>query len=205
MAMVSRRARPRAFTLVELMIVIAIIGVLAALAVVGVRRYLLSAKTAEAKEAVGAISRTAAIQYDRERDISEVMLAGGTSSASTHMLCTSASPVPGAFNLVQGTKYQPSTAVNTDFVSGSAIAGWQCLGFSISTPIYFQYHYQVGGGYLSAGLPGAPAPSGLESFEAAARGDLDGDGTASLFARVGEVRNGQLILATRLFIDNELE
>ena len=45
------------FTLIELMIVVAIIGVLAALAIYGVRRYLASAKTSEAKNTIGAISR----------------------------------------------------------------------------------------------------------------------------------------------------
>ena len=38
------------FTLVELMIVVAIVGVLAVLAVYGVRKYIANAKTAEAKE-----------------------------------------------------------------------------------------------------------------------------------------------------------
>jgi len=203
--MSPHRARPRAFTLIELMIVVAIVGVLAALAILGVRRYLASSKTAEAKMSVGAIAHNAAVQYERERDISEMLLAGGVSAQSTHLLCSSAAPVPAALNQVQGRKYQPSTAPGTDFMHGSAIASWQCLGFSITQPIYFQYHYQVGGGYLSQAVPGAPVPSGAEAFEAAARGDLDGDGAPSLFARTGEVRNGQLVLSTQIFLDDELE
>lgn len=195
----------RGFTLVELMIVIAVIGVLAALAVFGVSRYIASAKSAEAKQTVGAIARNAVVQYERELSISEMFPGGGTSSAVTHLLCSSANPVPGVFNQVQGKKYQPETQSGQDFMTGSPVAGWQCLGFSITVPIYYQYQYLVGGGYVSQGLPGAPVPSGPQAFEASARGDLDGDGTPSTFARTGQVVNGELVLSTQVFVHEEYE
>ena len=101
--------------------------------------------------------------------------------------------------------YQPSSAPGADFMAGSNIAGWQCLGFQITSPIYFQYSYQVGAGYVSQGLPGAATPAGPEAFEAAARGDLDADGIISTLARTGEVRNGQLVMNTQLYMNNEGE
>ncbi|WP_437651176.1 type IV pilin protein [Sorangium sp. So ce362] len=185
------------------MIVITILGVLAALAVVGVRSYLATARTAEAKQTVGAIARATVAQYERERDISQIMPAAGGSAEVTHILCGSATPVPSAFTSVQGKKYQPGAAPGADFATGSSIAGWQCLGFSISQPIYFQYSYQVGGNYVSQLMPGAPIPSGAEAFEIAALGDLDGDGLTCAIVRTGEVRNDEIAMSPVLFTNND--
>jgi type IV pilus assembly protein PilA len=201
-----RRVRAaRGFTLVELMIVVAIIGVLAALAIYGVRRYLATAKTSEAKDAVGAIARSAQASYERETVGSQVVPEGNISSASSHALCTSANDVPISMALVQGKKYQPDSAVNKDFNQGNALAGWECLKFTMTSPIYYQYGYAKGVGKF----PGNPAASALpESFEASAQGDLNGDGTLfSQLARTGEVNPTTRVirLATQVWVNNEFE
>lgn len=201
-----KRFAKRGFTLVELMIVVAIIGVLAALAIYGVRKYLANAKTSEAKNTIGGVSRSAKQAFEREQNKSELVAEGGQSGVGSHDLCDTATPVPNAA-VPAGKKYQPKTTNGDDFDSGDSVTGWRCLKFGMTQPHYYKYSYvKMGNGApVSAGLPDAPPPP-AKGFEAGAQGDLDGDTQLSTFAIFGEqTATGELKIATQPYANAENE
>ncbi len=163
---------------------VALVGVIASLAIYGMRRYLAAAKTAEAKNTIGAIARGASASYEREN-----------MNPPIHKLCGSATSVPAT--VPKGLKYAPSPA---DFASGDAQNGWPCLRFSMTTPMYYQYNYHQGSGYLAPSSGAGPL-----GFEAAAMGDLDGDGDTSLFVVTGSEVGGSIRIAPNVFIEDEFE
>ncbi len=176
------------FTLVELMIVVVILGILAAVAIPAFTRYVRKSKTSEATGNISHIVQGEVTAFQQFAD-----------SDYEHFVSTTATPSAAPTE----SKYPPNSLLWT------SDPAWAALSFSLDTGHYYQYEAgPIGGGgggvVISLMLGDAPPPGPTDSFAVTARGDLDGDGELSAFVRTGTLNNGEIELAP-LDIINELE
>lgn len=187
--MVVNRRRPTTagFTLVELMIVVAIIGLLAAIAVPAFSRYVKKARTAEAAGHLNRLWLGSVTYYETDHFLQ---------AATGNTTLPKQFPGPVSEALGDG---GPDCCTNPGGKcpandTGFEGAVWQALDFAIPDPYSFKPVYR------SVGQAGAAV------FTAQAIGNQDCDGIRSSFTRIGGIgSSGEVTGGSAPQVVNELE
>jgi type IV pilus assembly protein PilA len=177
------RRKTEGFTLIELMIVVAIIGILAAVAIPAFMKYIRRSKTTEAAMNVRKLFDSSVSYFESEHAtragaIIAKQFPTSTGGATPSTTCCGQ----------PGDKCSPSAGM------WDLVPSWAALNFSVDDPFYYQYTY------TSAGTDTG------SQMTAAANGDLDCDGIKSTFERIATVDAQRNVSGgSGLFTNNDIE
>jgi type IV pilus assembly protein PilA len=179
-----RRKAQEGFTLIELMIVVAIIGILAAVAIPAFMKYIKKSKTSEARQFVKKIYDGARAYYMDPNGAKDFASADADPQFPDAVGPTPAASCCGGTG---GDKCLPEASQWAD-------PSWIALQFSVDDPHYFWYTYNT--------------TAATSNFTAIAEGDLDCNTVTSYFSMYGEINSdysdGPAGTAA-LYRENELE
>jgi type IV pilus assembly protein PilA len=171
------------FTLIELMIVVAILGILAAVAIPAFLKYIKRSKTAEATMNLRQIFNASVAYFSQERsdNVGTIVNAQFPSSAPN---------TPGLASIGRA---------KTISAGAWTSPAWQSLNFGITDPHFYSYQYTSNSGTV------ANFDSNTAAFTAAAFGNLDGNAVYSTFVRFGTIISMYPSGSGGIYEANELE
>jgi type IV pilus assembly protein PilA len=212
---IKRLKQARGFTLIELMIVVAILGILAVIAVPALQKYMRRAKTAEAKTQIAKMYDAASSYFKSEhaeRGATQFIDQGGQVADLAPHKCPHPAGSPNGgqaeitpalatdCNTGPGAKCVPATggggAGYYDIAEWNDNPVWNGMNFLQEQAHFFHYNFIAVNNTQGYGQC---------QFTAQAFADLDADGIFSTYERSGAADQQGVNASIGLYIDQEVE